>query len=239
MTETRTSTPPGPVARIALIIPALNEEQALTQVLDEVPRALFAQILVVDNGSCDATATVARARGAQVVSEPQRGYGRACLAGLAALEPGVDAVVFMDADASDVPAEATRLLEPIRCGQAELVIGSRTGQAEPGALAWHQRWGNWLVVKLIRLLYGFAYTDLGPFRAIRRSSLEQLSLCDPDFGWTAEMQVKAIQCRLRVVEVPVSYRRRIGLSKISGTLTGTVRAGLKILWTIVRLRLMG
>ena len=228
----------SPDARIALIIPALNEELALATVLDELPRAMFAQVIVVDNGSTDGTAALARARGARVVSEPRRGYGRACLAGLAALDGAADIVVFMDADASDVPAEAPALLEPILAGEADLVIGSRRlGRAAPAALAWHQRWGNRLVVGLIRLLFGFRYTDLGPFRAIRRASLAQLAMRDTNFGWTAEMQVKAVRRGLRVREVPVSYRPRLGQSKISGTVSGSLRAGIKILWTVLRLRL--
>jgi len=228
----------SPDARIALVIPALNEELALATVLDELPRAMFAQVIVVDNGSTDGTAALARARGARVVSEPRRGYGRACLAGLAALDGAADIVVFMDADASDVPAEAPALLEPILRGEADLIIGSRRlGRAAPAALAWHQRWGNRLVVGLIRLLFGFRYTDLGPFRAIRRASLAQLAMRDTNFGWTAEMQVKAVRRGLRVREVPVSYRPRLGQSKISGTVSGSLRAGIKILWTVLRLRL--
>ncbi|MBI2956299.1 MAG: glycosyltransferase family 2 protein [Acidobacteria bacterium] len=224
--------------RIALLLPALNEEQALVQLLDELPRGLFARVVVVDNGSTDGTAEVARRRGAEVVREPERGYGRACLAGLAALEGDVDIVVFMDADGSDVPAEAERLLAPILAGEADLVIGSRAlGTAEPGSLRWAQRWGNGLAVELIRLLYAHRYTDLGPFRALRWASLEQLEMRDPNFGWTAEMQVKALQRGLRVREVPVSYRVRLGRSKISGTVKGTAQAGAKILWTILRLRL--
>ena len=230
----------SPDARIALIIPALNEELALATVLDELPRAMFAQVIVVDNGSTDGTAALARARGARVVSEPRRGYGRACLAGLAALDGAADIVVFMDADASDVPGEVTSLLEPILRGEADLVIGSRRlGRAAPAALGWHQRGGNRLVVALIRLLFGFSYTDIGPFRAIRRARLVELGMRDPNFGWTAEMQVKALQCGLRVREVPVSYRPRLGQSKISGTVSGSLRAGIKILWTVLRLRLAG
>lgn len=230
----------NPDARIALIIPALNEELALATVLNELPRAMFAQVIVVDNGSTDGTAALARARGARVVSEPRRGYGRACLAGLAALDGAADIVVFMDADASDVPGEVTSLLEPILHGEADLVIGSRRlGRAAPAALGWHQRGGNRLVVALIRLLFGFSYTDLGPFRAIRRARLAELGMRDPNFGWTAEMQVKALQCGLRVREVPVSYRPRLGQSKISGTVSGSLRAGIKILWTVLRLRLTG
>lgn len=228
----------SPDARIALVIPALDEERALAKVLDELPRSWFARVIVVDNGSRDSTAAVARARGAEVVSEPRRGYGRACLAGLGALDGAADIVLFMDADASDVPAEAPQLLEPILRGEADLVIGSRRlGRAAPGALAAHQRWGNRLVVGLIRLLFGFRYTDLGPFRAIRRASLAALCMRDPDFGWTVEMQVKAGRRGLRVREVPVSYRPRLGQSKISGTVSGSLRAGAKILWTLLRLRL--
>lgn len=218
-------------------MPALNEEQAIAQVFDALPPGLFARILVVDNGSTDATASIARARGAQVVSEPRRGYGQACLAGLAALGRDADIIVFMDADGSDVPAEAELLLEPIRRGEAELVIGSRTlGGAAPGSLTWPQRWGNHLSSALIQLLFGHRYTDLGPFRAIRRQSLEALGMQDTNFGWTVEMQVKALKRGLRVAEVPVSYRRRLGQSKISGTVSGVLSAGTKIVWTILKLR---
>ena len=223
--------------RIAAVLPALNEEQALAQVLKDLPRSLFTSVIVADNGSTDRTAEVARAGGAQVVSEPRRGYGRACLAALAALPAESEIVGFLDADASDNPAEAVRLVEPILRGEADLVIGSRArGHAQPGSLFLTQRVGNRLAVGLIRLLYGHRYTDLGPFRAIRRSSLKQLAMSDLNFGWTAEMQVKALKCGLRVEEVPVSYRRRIGRSKISGTVRGATLAALKIAWTIFRLR---
>lgn len=226
-----------PSARIAAVLPALNEEQALAQVLQELPRCLFDFVIVADNGSSDRTAEVARASDAQVVREPRRGYGRACLAALAALPADIDIVVFLDADASDDPSEAARLVDPILRGEADLVIGSRLcGQAQPGSLFWTQRLGNRLAVGLIRFLYGHRYTDLGPFRAIRRASLERLEMRDPNFGWTAEMQVKAVKHGLRVEEIPVSYRRRIGRSKISGTFKGTALAGLKISWTIFRLR---
>lgn len=231
----RSSTSP---ARIGFVLPALNEEQAIAKVLDELQPSKFARVVVVDNGSTDATAAVARAHGADVVEERRRGYGRACRRGLAELAGSVDVVVFMDADGSDVAAEVTRLLRPILGGEADLVIGSRArGQAEAGALRPLQRWGNRLAVALIRWLYGFRYTDLGPFRAIRWESLEGLEMRDLNFGWTAEMQVKALKKGLRVREVPVSYRVRVGESKISGTVSGSVQAGFKILWTIVRLRL--
>ncbi|HXE76273.1 MAG TPA: glycosyltransferase family 2 protein [Candidatus Xenobia bacterium] len=224
-----------PPPRIALVIPALNEEQAIAQVLDGLPRRLFARVVVVDNGSTDATAAGARAHGAEVVPEPRRGYGQACLAGLAALGRDPDVIVFMDGDGSDLPAEVELLLEPIRRNEADLVIGSRAlGKAEPGSLTWAQRWGNRLSVALIRLLFGHRYTDLGPFRAIRRESLEALAMRDTNFGWTVEMQVKAVKHGLRVQEVPVSYRPRLGHSKISGTVSGVLRAGTKIIWTILR-----
>jgi glycosyltransferase involved in cell wall biosynthesis len=225
-----------PRARVAVIIPALNEEQSLGPVLASLPAGLYSQVVVVDNGSTDRTAEIARAAGATVVREPRRGYGSACLRGIAALDPAVEVVVFMDADASDVPAEASALVEPIAARRADLVIGSRTrGQAEAGSLAPHQRFGNWLATTLIRLLYGHRYTDLGPFRAIRASSLRALAMRDPGYGWTIEMQIKALQKGLRVAEVPVSYRRRIGSSKISGNFRASVAAGCKILWTIARL----
>ena len=205
--------------------------------LSSLPAGLFSQVVMVDNGSTDRTAEVAQAHGATVVREPRRGYGRACLAGLAALDPNSDIVVFMDADSSDVPEEAGRLLEPIISGAADLVIGSRVlGQAEPGALAPHQRFGNRLATSLLAWLYGFRYTDLGPFRAIRADRLRQLGMRDCDFGWTVEMQVRALRSGLRVQEVPVSYRRRIGTSKISGNLRDSLAAGWKIIATILRLR---
>ena len=227
----------SPSPRVALLMPALDEQQALARLLDELPRERYARLLVVDNGSTDGTAAAARAGGAQVISEPRRGYGQACLTGLAALGGDADIIVFMDADGSDLPAEAERLLEPILRGEADLVIGSRAlGRAEPGSMTWPQRWGNRLSVWLVRLLFGHRYTDLGPFRAIRRESLERLGMQDTNFGWTAEMQVKAVLRGLRVLEVPVSYRRRVGRSKISGTVSGVLRAGAKIIWTIGKLR---
>lgn len=219
-----------------LIIPALNEAGALRQVLEEVPPGVFSEIIVVDNGSTDDTAEVARNAGARVLVEQRRGYGSACLAGISALPREADVVVFMDADGSDLPSDAEALIEPIVQDRADLVIGSRElGASEPGSLSLHQRFGNRLAVGLVSLLYGRRYTDLGPFRAIRRSSLERLAMRDTNFGWTIEMQVKAVQRGLRIVEVPVGYRnRQAGQSKISGSLIGSAAAGAKILWTLAK-----
>ena len=187
---------------------------------------------MVDTASTDGTPEIAAGMGARVVSEPRRGYGRACLAGIAALSPAVDTVLFMDADASDRPEDLPRLLAPLIEDGAELVIGARSLDVEPGALTPQQRFGNALACRLIRLVWGIGYTDLGPFRVIRRAALERLQMRDETWGWTVEMQVRAARLGLRVREVPVGYRRRIGHSKISGTLMGTIKAGWKILWVI-------
>ncbi|MFQ5670190.1 MAG: glycosyltransferase family 2 protein [Acidobacteriota bacterium] len=219
---------------VGLIIPALNEEASLPLVLAGLPRERLARVLVVDNGSRDHTAEVARASGAEVTSEPRRGYGRACLAGLRALaaQPP-EIVVILDADYSDRPEELPRLLDPIQEGRADLVIGSRLmGEREPGALPPHVLWGNRLATGLIRLLHRVHFTDLGPFRAIRWEALRRLRMQDPNFGWNVEMQIKAIRLGLRCVEVPVSYRKRVGVSKISGTVRGTLQAGTKILFSV-------
>ena len=229
------SSPAG--ARAALIIPALNEEDVVATTLRRVPPSLFRTIVVADNGSTDRTAEIARAEGARVVHEPERGYGAACLRALAALPPDVDAVVFMQADASEDPAEAPLLLAPIREGRADLVIGSRTlGQAEPGALLPHQAFGNRLATFLVQCVYRHRYSDLGPFRAIRRDALERLKMRDRGYGWTIEMQVRALQHGLRIIEVPVSYGKRMaGEGKISGNLKASIQAGVKIIWTIFKL----
>jgi glycosyltransferase involved in cell wall biosynthesis len=227
--------------RIVVIIPALDEERSLPSVLADIPKDLVHEVLVVDNGSRDRTADVARAAGAVVVSEPRAGYGQACLTGIAEaakLEPEPDVVVFLDGDYSDRPAEMTTLVEPILQNRAELVIGSRVlGEREPGALAPHARFGNWLATRLLRALYGYEFTDLGPFRAICFDTLVGLGMRDRDYGWTAEMQARAARARIRATEVPVSYHRRIGKSKITGTVKGTVLAGWKIITTILRIRL--
>lgn len=224
-------------SRIDVVIPALNEETSLPLVLAALPYPLVRRVVVADNGSRDGTARVAEEGGAVVVPAARRGYGSACLAGLDYIRrhDPPDAVVFVDADFSDHPDELPRLVAPIVAGEADLVIGSRVlGEREPGALLPQARAGNLVACLLIRLLYGHRYTDLGPFRAVRWDALERLGMADPNFGWTAEMQVKALRHGLRVTEVPVSYRKRVGVSKITGTIAGTVRAGYKILWTVLR-----
>jgi glycosyltransferase involved in cell wall biosynthesis len=195
------------------------------------------QVIVVDNGSNDDTFSVAQELATLALKEPKRGYGQACLTGLAATGKE-DITVFLDADYSDHPEEMPLLLDPIIDQNIALVVGSRVlGNAEPGALTFVQVWGNGLACLLIRLFWGYRYTDLGPFRAIRRQYLDVLEMKDPNFGWTVEMQAKAAAYKLQTLDVPVSYRQRIGVSKISGTLKGVIKAGTKIIWTIFYLRL--
>ena len=222
--------------KIAVIIPALNEESALPLVLADLPAV--DRVIVVDNGSTDRTAQKAREGGAEVLKEPRRGYGRAVLTGLDALTSNPpDIVVILDADYSDHPDELPLLVGPIEKDEADLVIGSRVlGEAAPGSLPINQRLGNRLATFLIARLFRHRFTDLGPFRAIRYESLKALEMEDTDFGWNVEMQIKAVKSGLRIKEVPVHYRRRIGQSKISGTVRGTLRAGSKIMRTIHRYR---
>lgn len=220
--------------RISVIIPVFNEQDAIEKVIGDIPSHLPTEIIVVDNGSTDLTAKLAAAMGARIVRENRRGYGSACLAGIAATrEP--DIVVFLDGDYSDHPNEMPDLIEPIQKNRADLVIGSRVlGNSEPGALMIQARFGNRLATSLIKILFGVFYTDLGPFRAIRYRALIDLNMRDKTFGWTVEMQVKAAKKALKIQEVPVSYRKRIGVSKITGTLKGTIKAGWKILFTIFK-----
>lgn len=220
-----------------LIIPALDEAPAIGLTLDRIPPGLYREVIVADNGSRDGTADIARSRGAIVVTEPERGYGAACLRAIAALPKDIKAVVFMDADASDAPDQGASLLEPIYTGRADLVVGSRTlGNAGPGSLRLHQVWGNRVALLVVRLLYGYRYTDLGPFRAIRMDALRRLEMRDRNYGWTIEMQIRARQLNLRVLEIPVSYKPRIGVSKVSGNLKASFAAGAKIIWTALRLK---
>ena len=225
---------------IDVVIPVYNEEQSLGSVLGDIPKELVRGIIVCDNGSNDGTAQIAKDFGATVVSEPRKGYGSACLAGLAHIaattkKPAI--VVFMDGDYSDYGEELARLIEPILYDEVDMVIGSRAlGKMERGSMTVPQVFGNWLATRLLRLYYGYKFTDLGPFRAIRYDKLVALKMEDRNFGWTVEMQIKAAKQKLKCEEVPVSYRRRIGVSKVSGTVRGTIMAGYKILWTLYKYR---
>ena len=222
--------------RISVIIPVFNEQDAIEKVIGDIPSNLPTEIIVVDNGSTDQTAKLAAAMGARIVPKSRRGYGSACLTGIAATNRP-DIVVFLDGDYSDHPNEMPTLVAPILEKRADLVIGSRVlGNREPGALMIQARFGNWLATYLIDMLFKLRYTDLGPFRAISYSALMKLDMQDTTFGWTVEMQVKAAKQALKTCEVPVSYRRRIGVSKITGTLKGTLAAGWKILFTIFKYR---
>ena len=226
--------------RVSVIIPAHNEAGAIALVLAEIPAGLVQEVIVVDNNSTDDTGKIARASGATVLREPRPGYGYACLAGMAyafgkAQSEQPDIVVFVDGDHSDFPEQMPELLAPLLRGEADMVIGSRAlGEREKGSLLPQQRFGNWLASRLLRLRYGGNVTDLGPFRAILAPALLALQMEDKTYGWTVEMQVKAARQGLRTVEVPVRYRKRIGTSKVSGTVRGTIGAGYKILWTIFK-----
>lgn len=223
---------------IDVIIPAYNEEKSIGFVLQDIPKDLVRNIYVCNNGSTDNTAAASAAHGATVVDAPNAGYGNACLAGMKVIANGdhPDLVVFLDGDYSDYPEEMVKLVKPLIDQEQDLVIGSRvTGEMEKGAMLPQQIFGNWLATNLIRIFYGYEFTDLGPFRAIRYDRLIELDMQDKDFGWTVEMQVKAAKKRLRCTEIPVSYRKRIGVSKVSGTIKGTLLAGHKILWTIFKL----
>lgn len=226
---------------IDVIIPAYNEQDSIALVINEIPKGLVRDIIVCNNNSTDRTEEVARNAGAVVVVETRAGYGSACLRGMAHIaarpeDEWPDIVVFIDGDHSDFPEQLPEVVGPILNDEADLVIGSRAlGNLEPGSMQPQQIFGNWLATTLIKLIYGIEFTDLGPFRAIRYDKLRALGMCDPDFGWTVEMQVRAAKAKLRCVEVPVHYRNRIGVSKISGTIRGTILAGHKILWTIFKM----
>ena len=223
---------------VDVIIPVYNEEGSIGLVIGDIPKEIVNEVVVVNNLSTDNSVEVAKQAGATVVDQEKRGYGNACLKGIEyvdakAVKPYI--LVFLDGDYSDHPEELPALLKPIIEDDYDLVIGSRTtGSQEKGAMLPQAVFGNFLATSLIRLFYGFTFTDLGPFRVIKYESLKSLEMQDTTFGWTVEMQVKALKKGLKCTEVPVSYRKRIGVSKITGTLTGTVKAGYKIIWTIFK-----
>ncbi|HEX8474168.1 MAG TPA: glycosyltransferase family 2 protein [Pyrinomonadaceae bacterium] len=231
-----TSVQPSGQARVSVVIPALNEEESIGEVVRAVPREIASEIIVVDNGSDDRTAERARDAGARVVSEPRRGYGRACRAGVRAVAADCEIIVFLDGDGSDVPELMGQLVKPITDGERDFVIGSRTrGEREPGSMNFQQRFAGRVAGLLLSALYGVSYTDMCPFRAIRRDALERLAMREETYGWNLEMQMRAARARLRILELPVPHRRRTGgQSKVSGTLRGTVLAGARILVTLAR-----
>ncbi|NKB75504.1 MAG: glycosyltransferase [Gammaproteobacteria bacterium] len=220
---------------ITVIIPALNEAAAIGLVIADVPDCVD-HIIVVDNGSFDDTAGIAKSHGATVIVEHRKGYGAACIAGLKGIV-STDLIGFIDGDYSDYPGELTQVITPVARGEADLSIGCRHNrdQKTPSGLYWHQRLGNWLACGFVRYAYGYQVTDFGPMRCLRWDALERLNMCDQDYGWTAEMQIKAIKNGFRILEVPVNYRPRIGESKISGTLKGSIFAGYKIFYWAIRL----
>ena len=226
--------------RINVIIPAYNEERSIAKVLHAIPAGFVEEVIVVNNNSSDNTSLAASQAGATVLEELSPGYGNACLKGIAyaAAKPAAtrpDIIVFLDGDFSDYPEEMPKLVQPIVAGQADMVIGSRAlGKREAGAMLPQQIFGNWLATTLLRWLYHARFTDLGPFRAIRLDTLLALGMRDRTYGWTVEMQAKAAKQKIRYTEVPVTYRKRIGTSKVSGTVKGTVLAGYKIIWTIFK-----
>jgi len=221
----------------SVIVAALNEEEAIGRVIHSIPRDIADEIVVVDNGSTDRTTQVAHSAGARVILEPQRGYGRAYRAGLRAISPHCQIVVFLDGDGSDCPEMMSRLVQPIVDGTHDFVIGSRMrGRRERGSMNLHQVFAGYMVGFFLRILYGVRSTDMGPFRAIRRDALDSLQLREETYGWPLEMQMKAARSRLRILEVPVDYRRRAGgESKIAGTISGSIKAASRILFTLARI----
>jgi glycosyltransferase involved in cell wall biosynthesis len=222
---------------IDVIIPAYNEEKSIPKVIAEIPK-FVRHIVVADNNSTDRTGEVAKTAGAKVVFEPQKGYGKACLTAMEWIrnrEIQPEIVVFLDGDYSDYPEEMTDLIHPILAGKAEMVIGSRAlGQRESGSMTFPQVFGNWLATTMMRYMQGAKFSDLGPFRAIVWTKLLELNMVDQNFGWTIEMQIKAHKAGLSYTEVPVNYRKRIGVSKVSGTVKGVIGAGYKIIFTIFK-----
>lgn len=223
---------------IRVIIPAFNEQNAVGLVIDEIPKEWVSEVIVVDNGSTDNTFEQAKSRGATALKEPTRGYGNACLKGMEHIANSPtkpDIVVFLDGDHSDYPEQLIELVQPIIDDKMDMVIGSRAlGNKEKGSMTPQQIFGNWLATSLIKLFYGVKYTDLGPFRSIRYESLMTIGMKDRTYGWTVEMQLKAAKLNLRTMDIPVNYRQRIGVSKVSGTVKGTLGAGYKIIYTIFK-----
>ncbi len=224
--------------KVAVIIPAYNEAPSISKVVNAIPLEINATIIVVNNGSTDNTVEEAIRAGAIVLDESRKGYGWACLKGIEyANEQQAEIMVFMDGDFSDFPSEMSILIEPIVAGKMDFVLGSRVlGERERGSLTPQQVFGNWLATRMIRIFYGARFSDLGPFRAIRSNTLNSLKMSDKTYGWTIEMQIKAAKKKLRFCEVPISYRKRIGVSKVSGTLKGTVLARIKIIWAVFKYR---
>ena len=224
--------------KVAVIIPAYNEAPSIAKVVRAIPKDLNATVIVVNNGSTDNTVEEATSAGAIVLDESRKGYGWACLKGIEyAQKDGADLLVFMDGDFSDYPSEMSLLIDPILEGKMDFVLGSRVlGERERGSLTPQQVFGNWLATRMIRVFYGAKFSDLGPFRAIRTDALNALKMSDKTYGWTIEMQIKAAKKKLRFCEIPVSYRKRIGVSKVSGTVKGTVLAGIKIIWAVFKYR---
>ncbi len=224
---------------VDVIIPVYNEEDSIGKVISEIPDTIVRNVVVCNNGSKDRTASVAESHGAIVVHQPEKGYGNACLKGMdyiTNLEIKPDIIVFLDGDYSDYPSEMVDLVKPIVTENVDMVIGSRAlGEMQSGAMMPQQIFGNWLATTLIRIIYSYEFTDLGPFRAIKYPVLMDMQMEDKTFGWTVEMQVKAAKMKLKTTEVAVRYRKRIGKSKVSGTIKGTILAGHKILWTIFKL----
>ncbi len=231
-------TAPNPYRGVVVVIPALNEAPSIAGVLRAIPRV--GRVIVVDNGSTDGTGDIARAEGATVVRETRRGYGQACQTGIALAfeksDPIPEVIVILDADQADDPRLIGRLVDPILRNDADFVLSDRTDSADPGALLSHQRYGNALAVRLMEWSTGHRFRDMGPFRAMRASAMQSLNLIDTNYGWNVEMQMKSVRAGLRIVEVPMPYRPRVGVSKISGTVRGTVRAGNKIIWSVWRYR---
>ncbi|MBK8550838.1 MAG: glycosyltransferase family 2 protein [Ignavibacteria bacterium] len=230
--------------QIFVIIPAINEEKSIGKVLDAIPKNLVKEIIVVDNGSSDNTIDKAAQSGSTVLSENKKGYGNACLKGMDYLFKKYPndkndnvIIVFLDGDYSDFPEEMNEIVEPITEEDYDMVIGSRIlgmkkGMTHEGALLPQALFGNWLSTKLIKLIWNYSFTDLGPFRAVKISSLKKMNMNDKNYGWTVEMQIKAAKLKMKCLEIPVSYRKRIGESKVTGTVSGSVKAGVKILWVI-------